>query len=82
MALVFFKKTGSDLEITSIEDAKKVGKMGYAGQIQPIEEVVIFEGDFYIAFNIQTDDALVAKWQTALDELIRDGTVDAIKKDY
>lgn len=57
-------------------------KMGYAGQIEPIEDVVIFEGDFYIAFNIRTDDALVAKWQAALDELIKDGTVDAIKKDY
>lgn len=139
MALVFFKKTGSPIRISSIDDARKTGKigvtknvanfdvlnsmgftnldvipsgvdeknikklvagridlwpslkepglynakkMGYAGQIQPIEEVVIFEGDFYIAFNIRTDDALVAKWQAALDELIKDGTVDAIKKDY
>lgn len=139
MELVFFKKTDAPIRITTLEDARKAGKigvtknvanhdvlksmgftnldvipsgvdeknikklilgridlwpslkepgvfnarqMGYEGQIQPIVDVVIFEGDFYIAFNKLTDDAVIKKWQAALDELIKNGTVDAIKTDY
>ena len=139
MQLVFFKKTGSNITLNSIEDAKKVKKigvtnkvanydilksmgfknldviksgvdeknirklvkgridlwpalksaglynakvMGYAGKIEPIENVVVFEGDLYIAFNKKTDDAIIKKWQKALDKLIKNGTVKKVVEKY
>jgi len=56
-------------------------RMGFDGEIVPVG-VPLFKGDFYIAFNKQTDDAIINQWQKALDELIADGTVDAIKNRY
>ena len=139
MEMVFFKRQDSPIELSSIDDAKKVPKigvtknvanhemlkargftnldvipsgvdeknikklvkgridlypalksaglynakrLGFAGQIVPIPKVTIFEGDLYIAFNKQTEDAVINQWQKALDELVTDGTVDAIKKRY
>ncbi len=139
MKLVFFKKKGSDIILNSIEDAKKVGKigvskkvanyemltaqgfknlvviqrrqdelnikllahgridlwptlliagiyhaklMGVADKIEPIENVVAFAGEIYIAFNKQTDDKIIQKWQTALDALKKDKTVEKIIKKY
>jgi len=139
MKLVFFKKKGSTIKLESIEDAKKVARvgvtkgvanyemlkkqgfqnlqvlsggrdekninklvdgnidlwptllmagkynskrMGLAGEIVPINNVVAFEGDMYIAFNPQTDDNIIQKWQKALDKLKLDGIVDRIKNKY
>lgn len=36
----------------------------------------------YIAFSKETEDAVVAKWQKALDEMKADGTYDTIVKKY
>lgn len=55
---------------------------GLAGEIEPIENVVAFSGDLYLAFNIQTDDEVIQKWQNALDKLQRDNTIDNINKRY
>ena len=139
MKLVFFKKKGSKITLNTIEDAKKVGKVGVtkgvanfemlssqgfenldvitsgqdeknikklvkgridlwptllmaglynariqglAGEIVPIENVVAFSGDMYIAFNKKTDDAIIKKWQIALDELKKDKTIEKIIKRY
>lgn len=139
MKLVFFKKKGSNITLNSLEDAKKVGKIGVAkkvanyemlkakgfknlvliqrGQdeqnikllahgridlwptlmmagiynaklmrledkIEAIENVVAFEGDMYIAFNKQTDNAVIQQWQNALDTLKRDEVVKNIIKKY
>jgi len=139
MELVFFKKTNSKIKINSIDDAKKVSKigvtnkvanydilkamgfknldviksgvdvknikklikgridlwpalkstgiynakiMGYAGKIEPIDNVTIFEGDLYIAFNKNTDDKIIKKWQSALDKLKENGTIKEIIKRY
>jgi len=138
MEMVFFKKKGSPIELKSLDDAKKVGKigvtkgvgnhgvltaqgftnldvipsgideknikklvmgridlwpsligpglfnakrMGFEGKIEPVGEA-LFKGDFYIAFNKQTDDAIIKQWQKALDELVANGTIDAIKSQY
>jgi ABC-type amino acid transport substrate-binding protein len=35
-----------------------------------------------IAFNINTDDDIVQKWQKALDDIKADGTYDRIMKKY
>lgn len=139
MQMVFFKKKGSKITLKSLEDAKKVAKIGvtkgvanfevlntqgfdnfdfitngkdetninklvkgridlwptllmaglynakvagFAGEIVPIENVVIFSGDMYIAFNLQTDETIVQKWQEALDTLKKDQTVKKIIKRY
>jgi len=139
MKLVFFKKKGSDITLETIEDAKKVAKIGVtkgvanfemlsrqgftnleviydaedevnikklvdgsialwptllkagfynarlqglAGEIEPIENVVAFSGDLYIAFNIKTDDKVILKWQNALEKLQKDNTIENITKRY
>jgi polar amino acid transport system substrate-binding protein len=139
MQLVFFKKKGSRITLKSIDDAKKVGKigvtqkvanydilkekgfknldviksgvdeknikklivgridlwpalktaglynariMGFKGEIVPIENVTIFDGDLYIAFNKQTDDAIIKKWQKELDRLKKSGKVKEIMSRY
>ena len=139
MHLVFFKKKGSSITLNTIEDAKKVAKVGVtkgvanfemlqgkgfknldvltsgndeknirklvkgridlwptllmsglynarlqglSGEIVPIENVIAFSGDMYIAFNKKTDDATVLKWQKALDALKKNKTVEKIIKRY
>jgi len=139
MKLVFFKKKGSTITLNSIDDAKKVSKIGVtkgvanfemlskqgftnlevltgsedeenirklvdgdidlwptllmaglynsrlqglSGEIEPIKDVVAFGGDLYIAFNIQTDDEVIQKWQNALDSLIKDNVIAGITNRY
>lgn len=139
MELVFFKRKDSKIELTSLDDARKVSKigvtknvgnydilnskgfknldiiksgvdeknikklikgridlwpslkiaglynakrLGYKGEIVPIENINLFEGDLYIAFNKNVDDKIVSKWQKALNLLIKDGTINKIKSEY
>ena len=139
MKLVFFKKKGSLITLKTIEDAKKIRKIGVTkgvanfeilnkqgfknldiitsghdekninklvkgrinlwlsplmpglyntriqglgGEIVPIENVVAFSGDMYIAFNKKTDDTIIKKWQTVLDELKKDKEIERIIKKY
>ncbi len=138
MEMVFFKKKGSNITLTSLEDARKVKsigvtkkvanyeilhakgfknldvvggsddknikkllkgridlwpyvkaaglynakKLGQEGMIVPIPNVVLAKGDLYIAFNKQTDDSIINKWQNALDKLVKNGTVAKIKARY
>lgn len=139
MELVFFKRKGSLIDLKTLEDAKKVKKigvtknvanfdilnaqgfknldviksgvdeknikklvkgridlwpslktagiynakqLGFNGEIEPIDNVVIFEGDLYIAFNKKTNDKIITKWQKVLDQLVKDGTIDKIKARY
>ncbi len=55
---------------------------GLVGEIEPIENVVAFSGDLYIAFNIQTDDKIILKWQNALNKLQKNNTIENITKRY
>ena len=137
--LLFFKKKGSDIVLNSIEDARKVKKigvtknvanydiltskgfknldvissgadeknikklvkkridlwlalkisglysaksLGFKGEIVPIDNVIVFEGNLYIAFNKKTEDKIISKWQKALEELELSGTIDKIKERY
>lgn len=57
-------------------------KLGQEGMIVPIPNVVLAQGDLYIAFNKKTDDKIIKQWQDALDKLVKDGTIDKIKKRY
>jgi len=139
LEMVFFKKSDSDINITSLEDAKKIGKigvtknvatheilsgmgfenlevmqsghdaknlklltkgridmwaspyfygifnareMGVLGKVEAIPNVIILSGHLYIAFNKETDDAIIRKWQAALDQLVSEGVVDKIIKKY
>jgi len=60
----------SALERAALYSSKK---MGLSNKIEPINDVVIFEGDLYIAFNKQTDDKIVKKWQDAFNKLKKMG---------
>lgn len=139
LEMVFFKKAGSDIAFNSMDEAKKLSKIGvtkniatheilvnqgfenlevmqsgsddknirrlikgrvdvwptvyYAGiysakqmgvldQIEAVPGVTIMSGFLYIAFNKETDDRIIHQWQTALDELKSEGTVDTIMKKY
>jgi len=139
MQLVFFKKKGSNIVINSLEDAKKVKRIGVArkvanyemlkakgftnlvpikrgqdeqnlqllakgridlwptllmagiynaklrglnDQVEPIRDVVAFEGEMYLAFNKKSDDALIQKWQNALEKLKREHVIEKIIKKY
>jgi len=138
LQIVFFKKKGSSIELTSVDDARKVKKigvtkkvanyeilngmgftnldvaggsddknikkllkgridlwpyvkaaglynakkLGQSGMIVPIPGVVLAEGDLYIAFNKNTDDNIIHKWQNAFEKLLQNGTIDKIKARY
>jgi len=56
--------------------------MGYAGKIVPIKDIVIFQGDLYIAFCKKTDDAIIRKWQKALDTIKTNGVYERIIANY
>ncbi len=139
LSMVFFKKTGSEIVISSMEDAKKVNKvgvtrnvanheilrakgfknldilqngadenniiklikgridlwastyfgglysgksLGYEGMIEPIPEVTAFKGQLYLAFNSKTDDSVIKRWQSGLDRIKANKTLDKIISKY
>jgi polar amino acid transport system substrate-binding protein len=139
LRMVFFKKAGSPIELTSVDDAKKLAKvgvsknvgghevlvrlgftnldvlesgadetnikklvrgridawpssylaglhsakkMGLQGQIEAITNVNIMSGHLYLAFNKNTDDAIIKSWQAGLDELQTNDVVDTIIAKY
>jgi polar amino acid transport system substrate-binding protein len=139
LEMVFIKRADSDLDVHSIEDAKRIRKIGvtknvaghemlvnlgftnldvmqsgkdeknqkrlikgrvdawptsyYAGiyqakksgvleQIDIIEGVSIMSGHLYIAFNKETDDLILHRWQTAFDQLKSEGVIDEIMSKY
>ena len=139
LRMVFFKKKGSPIQLKSVDDAKKISKigvtknvgahelllglgfgnldvlesgadesnikklirnridlwptsyfaglysakkMGYEGQIEPIKGVNIMSGHLFVAFNKDTDDAIISRWQTALDALRSEGVIDKMMKKY
>jgi len=139
MQLVFFKKRGSSIVLNSLEDAKKISKigvtrnvanydiltekgfenldiiksgvdeqniqklvkgridlwlalkksglynakeMGCGGQITPIENIIVFEGDLYIAFNKDTKDSVINRWQNALDKIRKNRLITKIQARY
>ncbi len=51
-------------------------------KVEPIRNVVAFQGDMYIAFNKNTDDSIVNRWQKALDRLKKNHTIDQILQQY
>jgi polar amino acid transport system substrate-binding protein len=133
---VFFAKKGSNITLNSLDDARKVKKIGtykddaaelflkengftnidsviddlanvkklvagrvdlwIVGYLQGLHKARTAVGDsavlekvfdvkdtqLYIAFSKSTPDAVIAKWQTALDGIKKDGTYDRILKKY
>ncbi|MGB0694814.1 MAG: substrate-binding periplasmic protein [Rhodospirillaceae bacterium] len=55
---------------------------GELDQIEVVPNVTILSGSLYIAVNKETPDALVQKWQDALDALRAEGVVEAITARY
>ncbi len=67
------------VKAAGLYNAKKIGQ---AGMIVPIPNVVLASGDLYIAFNKKTDDKIIQKWQEAFDKLRKNGTIAKIKARY
>ena len=67
------------VKAAGLYNAKKIGQ---AGMIVPIPNVVLASGDLYIAFNKNTDDKIIKQWQDAFDKLQKDGTIAKIKERY
>jgi len=138
LEMVFFKKRGANIKLTTIDDARKVKKIGVAksvanydvlkakgfknldvisgsddrniekllkgridlwpyvkaaglynakklgkaGEIVPIDNVILAQGYLYIAFNKKTDKNIVKKWQKAFDKLQKNGIIEKIKREY
>ena len=67
------------VKAAGLYSAKKIGQ---AGEIVVVPNVILAEGDLYIAFNKQTDDNTIQKWQKAFDKLKSNGSIDKIKERY
>ncbi len=67
------------VKAAGLYSAKKIGQ---AGEIVVIPNVILAQGDLYIAFNKNTDDKIIQSWQKAFDKLKLNGTIDNIKKRY
>lgn len=51
-------------------------------EIIPVKMKPFYESKLYIAFNKETDDKIISKWQNALDEIKADGTYKKILERY
>ncbi|MEA3512254.1 MAG: transporter substrate-binding domain-containing protein [Campylobacterota bacterium] len=61
----------------------KLKEMGLAHKIVPVKmKEPIYESQLYIAFNKNTDDKIISKWQKALDNIKEDGTYEDILNKY
>jgi len=61
----------------------KLRKMNLEGKIIPVKmKEPIFESQLYIAFNNQTSNDIIEKWQKALDDIKNDGTYEKILARY
>ena len=61
----------------------KLKKLHLEKTVVPVKmEEPIFESQLYIAFNINTEDKIIKTWQSALDEIKKDGTYQKILNNY
>jgi len=61
----------------------KLKKLGLESEIVPVKmKEAIYESQLYIAFNINTKEAVIKTWQTALDSIKEDGTYEKILHRY
>lgn len=67
-----------DSNLTAYQLVKQLG--AEPGAIEPV--LTVKTNYLYIAFSKQTDDAVVERWQTALDAMYRDGTLRGIYRQW
>lgn len=61
----------------------KLQTLGLKNKIIPVKmKEPIFESQLYIAFNKDTDDKVIQKWQRVLDDIKADGTYEKIVLKY
>lgn len=60
----------------------KLKQLGLQDKIVPVKMDSFYKSDLYIAFNKNTDDKIIKKWQNALDQIKEDGTYDKIIERY
>lgn len=56
----------------------KLKQLNLQKKIIPVKMEAFYESKLYIAFNIETDDKIIKKWQAAFDEIKADGTYDKV----
>ena len=78
------KLAGGRVDLVAYEGAVMSWEMKEAGiNINDYEEVyTLKEGQLYFAFNKDTSDTTIKKFQKALDELKKEGKVESIIKKY
>lgn len=57
-------------------------KLGYADQIEVIDNVTLMTGYLYLAFNKESDPYIIRTWQSALDQLKTEGVIQKILDKY
>jgi polar amino acid transport system substrate-binding protein len=60
----------------------KIKKLGLENKIIKTKIPPFYKNELYIAFNINTSDEVITRWQKALDEIKADGTYNKILKKY
>lgn len=61
----------------------KLKKLNLENKIVPVQmKQPIYESKLYIAFNINTDEKVINKWQKSLDDIKNDGTYQKILNRY
>lgn len=61
----------------------KLKKEGLAGKLVPVKmKEPIYESFLYIAFNKETSDEVIKRWQKTLDQIKEDGTYQKILNRY
>ncbi len=61
----------------------KLKNMNLRKKIVPVKmEEAIYESKLYIAFNKNTKNSIIKKWQKALNEIKTDGTYEKIINKY
>lgn len=57
-------------------------QQGLDKKIIPVKMEAFFESKLYIAFNKETSDDIIDRWETAFEEIKADGTYDKILERY
>ena len=60
----------------------RIKQLGLKDKIVVTQIPPFLEKDLYIAFNKETPNSVIKKWQTALDEIKKDGTYQRILNNY
>jgi len=79
---MIYRGIGDLLPITPVGAKYSLSLLGLPSDALIQTPVKLFQNDLYIAFSTMTDDAIVKKWQTALDKVKSSVRYQQIKQHY